>query len=75
VLEEEDDNVKKTNLKPSLAEEAAAAAKSAAAAAVDVARASQELLNSKNEGGIMIEFLSFPPLALKKTGFLKTLSD
>ncbi|KAH8493053.1 hypothetical protein H0E87_022349 [Populus deltoides] len=49
VLEEEDDNVKKTNLKPSLAEEAAAAAKSAAAAAVDVARASQELLNSKNE--------------------------
>nr|TKR68991.1 peroxisomal membrane protein PEX14-like isoform X2 [Populus alba] len=50
VLEEEDDNVKKTNLKPSLAEEAAAAAKSAAAAAADVARASQELLNSKNEG-------------------------
>ncbi|XP_073269033.1 peroxisomal membrane protein PEX14 [Populus alba] len=49
VLEEEDDNVKKTNLKPSLAEEAAAAAKSAAAAAADVARASQELLNSKNE--------------------------
>ncbi|XP_061956904.1 peroxisomal membrane protein PEX14 isoform X3 [Populus nigra] len=49
VLEEEDDNVKKTNLKPSLAEEAAAAAKAAAAAAVDVARASQELLNSKNE--------------------------
>lgn len=75
MLEEEDDNVKKTNLKPSLAEEAAAAAKSAAAAAVDVARASQELLNSKNEGGIMIEFLSFPPLSLKKTGFLKTLSD
>uniref|UniRef100_A0A6N2MCK9 Peroxisomal membrane protein PEX14 n=1 Tax=Salix viminalis TaxID=40686 RepID=A0A6N2MCK9_SALVM len=49
VLEEEDENVKKTNLKPSLAEEAAAAAKSAAAAAADVARTSQELLNSKDE--------------------------
>ena len=66
MLEEEDDNVKKTNLKPSLAEEAAAAAKSAAADAADVARASQELLNSKDEGWIMIEFLSFPPVVSLK---------
>ncbi|GLU20715.1 hypothetical protein SLE2022_368990 [Rubroshorea leprosula] len=49
VLEEEDDLVKKTNSKPSLAEEAAAAAKAAAAAATDVAKASQEMLNSRNE--------------------------
>ncbi|KAF9667864.1 hypothetical protein SADUNF_Sadunf15G0067600 [Salix dunnii] len=49
VLEEEDDSLMKTNTKPSLAEEAAAAAKAAAAAAADVARASQEMLNSKNE--------------------------
>jgi peroxin-14 len=54
VLEEEDDSVMKTNTKLSLAEEAAAAAKAAAAAAADVARASQEMLNSKNEGGIVI---------------------
>jgi hypothetical protein len=64
VLEEEDDSVMKTNTKLSLAEEAAAAAKAAAAAAADVARASQEMLNSKNEGGIVIEllFFSFPAL-------------
>lgn len=49
VLEEEDDPVKKANAKPSLAEEAAAAAKAAAAAAADVAKASQEMLNSKSE--------------------------
>ncbi|XP_011028565.1 PREDICTED: peroxisomal membrane protein PEX14 isoform X2 [Populus euphratica] len=49
VLEEEDDSVMKTNAKLSLAEEAAAAAKAAAAAAADVARASQEMLNSENE--------------------------
>ncbi|KAL3571094.1 hypothetical protein D5086_028343 [Populus alba] len=49
VLEEEDDSVMKTDTKLSLAEEAAAAAKAAAAAAADVARASQEMLNSKNE--------------------------
>jgi len=54
VLEEEGDSVMKTNTKLSLAEEAAAAAKAAAAAAADVARASQEMLNSKNEGGIVI---------------------
>lgn len=50
VLDEEDDPTRKTNLKPSLAEEAAAAAKAAAAAAADVAKASQEMLNSKSEG-------------------------
>ncbi|MBA0806531.1 hypothetical protein Gohar_005982, partial [Gossypium harknessii] len=51
VLEEENDHAKKLDAKPSLAEEAAAAAKAAAAAAADVAKASQEMLNSKNEGG------------------------
>ncbi|XP_065875980.1 peroxisomal membrane protein PEX14 isoform X2 [Euphorbia lathyris] len=49
VLEEDDDSGKKIDAKPSLAEEAAAAAKAAAAAAADVAKASQEMLNSKNE--------------------------
>ncbi|XP_017637973.1 peroxisomal membrane protein PEX14 isoform X1 [Gossypium arboreum] len=49
VLEEENDHAKKLDAKPSLAEEAAAAAKAAAAAAADVAKASQEMLNSKNE--------------------------
>ncbi|KAI3759387.1 hypothetical protein L6452_07161 [Arctium lappa] len=50
VLEDgEEDLAKKTNTKPTLAEEAAAAAKAAAAAASDVARASQEMLVSKTE--------------------------
>ncbi|KAK9108070.1 hypothetical protein Syun_024081 [Stephania yunnanensis] len=51
VLEDEEGehSIKKINSGPSLAEEAAAAAKSAAAAAADVARASQDMLNSKNE--------------------------
>ncbi|XP_038686736.1 peroxisomal membrane protein PEX14-like isoform X2 [Tripterygium wilfordii] len=49
VSEEDDDPVKKINAKPSLAEETAAAAKAAAAAAADVAKASQEMLSSKNE--------------------------
>ncbi|WOH10541.1 hypothetical protein DCAR_0730010 [Daucus carota subsp. sativus] len=48
VSEEDEDLANKTNSKPSLAEEAAAAAKSAAAAAADVARASQDMLISKN---------------------------
>lgn len=48
--EEDEDLANKTNSKPSLAEEAAAAAKSAAAAAADVARASQDMLISKNGG-------------------------
>ncbi|GLT72071.1 hypothetical protein SLA2020_440360 [Shorea laevis] len=48
-LEEENDLAKKKDSKPSLAEEAAAAAKAAAAAAADVAKASQEMLRSKNE--------------------------
>lgn len=51
-MEEEDGIVKKTDARPSLAEEAAAAAKAAAAAASDVAKASQEMLTSKNEGWI-----------------------
>ncbi|XP_022134944.1 peroxisomal membrane protein PEX14 isoform X2 [Momordica charantia] len=49
VLEEDDGVEKKINSKPSVAEEAAAAAKAAAAAASDVAKASQEMLYSKNE--------------------------
>lgn len=56
VLEEEDDNAKKIDEKPSLAEEAAAAAKAAAAAAADVAKASQEMLNSKIKGGSLMDF-------------------
>ncbi|TXG50278.1 hypothetical protein EZV62_022802 [Acer yangbiense] len=59
VLEDENDIVKKTDAKPSLAEEAAAAAKAAAAAATDVAKASQEMLNSKNnEKRYFEEFMS-----------------
>ena len=54
MLEEENDHAKKSDAKPSLAEETAAAAKAAAAAAADVAKASQEMLNSKNEGGILM---------------------
>lgn len=57
MLEEENDHAKKLDAKPSLAEEAAAAAKAAAAAAADVAKASQEMLNSKNEGGVIMAFL------------------
>ncbi|XP_026404971.1 peroxisomal membrane protein PEX14-like isoform X2 [Papaver somniferum] len=50
VLEEDgDDSLEKNTLKPNPAEEAAAAAKAAAAAASDVAKASQEMLNSKLE--------------------------
>ncbi|KAL8256925.1 hypothetical protein R6Q59_028966 [Mikania micrantha] len=45
----EEDAADKTDRKPTLAEEAAAAAKAAAAAASDVARASEEMLVSKNE--------------------------
>ncbi|KAK1565191.1 hypothetical protein Q3G72_020789 [Acer saccharum] len=59
VLEDENDIEKKTDAKPSLAEEAAAAAKAAAAAAADVAKASQEMLNSKNnEKRYFEEFMS-----------------
>ncbi|KAK3224959.1 hypothetical protein Dsin_004821 [Dipteronia sinensis] len=59
ILEDENDIVKKTDAKPSLAEEAAAAAKAAAAAAADVAKASQEMLNSKNnEKRYFEEFMS-----------------
>lgn len=54
-MEEENDLVKKIDSKPSLAEEAAAAAKAAAAAAADVAKASQEMLNSRNEGGFILD--------------------
>ncbi|XP_020230319.1 peroxisomal membrane protein PEX14 isoform X2 [Cajanus cajan] len=48
-LEEENDQLKRICSKPSLAEETAQAAKVAAVAAADIAKASQELLTSKNE--------------------------
>jgi peroxin-14 len=48
-MDEDNNDVKEIDSKPSLAEEAAAAAKSAAAAAADVAMASQAMLNSKND--------------------------
>ncbi|XP_031374664.1 peroxisomal membrane protein PEX14-like isoform X1 [Punica granatum] len=47
VMGEENGIPKETHLKPTLAEETTAAAKAAAAAAADVAKASEELLNSK----------------------------
>ncbi|XP_021733632.1 peroxisomal membrane protein PEX14 [Chenopodium quinoa] len=49
VVMDEDSHEEETDKKPSLAEEATAAAKAAAAAAADVAKASQELVISKNE--------------------------
>lgn len=48
-FDEEDSLEKKTAGKPSLAEEVAAAAKAAAAAAADVAKASHEMIITKNE--------------------------
>ncbi|KAL1333967.1 peroxisomal membrane protein PEX14 isoform X3 [Arachis ipaensis] len=49
VVEEDDEELKKLDRKPTLVEEAAQAAKSAAAAAADVAKASQDMLISKEE--------------------------
>lgn len=49
ISDEENDALKRANAGPSLEEETAAAAKAAAAAAADVAKASQEMLNSKVE--------------------------
>ncbi|WVZ10712.1 hypothetical protein V8G54_015242 [Vigna mungo] len=49
VLDNDDEQLKKTDNKPTLMEEAAQAAKSAAAAAEEVAKASQEILASKGE--------------------------
>lgn len=50
ITDEENDALKRANTGPSLEEETAAAAKAAAAAAAEVAKASQEMLNSKVEG-------------------------
>ncbi|KAI5562639.1 hypothetical protein BDE02_15G065600 [Populus trichocarpa] len=73
VLEEEDDSVMKTNTKLSLAEEAAAAAKAAAAAAADVARASQEMLNSKNEEKICFkEFMNMLDVQVQEMKSMST---
>lgn len=59
MLEEETDPLKKTDAKPSLAEEAVAAAKAASAAASDVARVSQEMMKTKSEGRCYICGLSW----------------
>lgn len=53
VLDNDDEQLKKTDDKPTLMEEAAQAAKSAAAAAAEVAKVSQEILASKGEGGFI----------------------
>ncbi|BAT76098.1 Peroxisomal membrane protein [Vigna angularis] len=49
VLDNDDEQLKKTDDKPTLLEEAAQAAKSAAAASAEVAKASQEIMASKGE--------------------------
>ncbi|XP_054822438.1 peroxisomal membrane protein PEX14-like isoform X2 [Prosopis cineraria] len=49
VIEDEDDQLKRTDSKPTLAEEATQAAKEAAAAAAEMAKVSQEMLASKSE--------------------------
>ncbi|KAK8569377.1 hypothetical protein V6N13_046436 [Hibiscus sabdariffa] len=73
VLEEENDHAKKIDAKPSLAEEAAAAAKAAAAAAADVAKASQEMLNSKNEERTRFE--EFMNLMVAQVQEMKSMSN
>lgn len=50
IVEDEDDESKRTDSKPVLVEEAAQAAKEAAAAATEMAKVSRELLTSKSEG-------------------------
>lgn len=68
VREEDNDSPTKLDSKPSLAEEAAAAAKAAAAAASDVAKASQDILNSKVEGELfVIEFIVILSVLSMKT--------
>lgn len=57
VLEGEEGQMKKNDMKPSVAEEAAAAAKAAAAAASDAALASQEIMVSKGEENRCFEAL------------------
>ncbi|KAI4343757.1 hypothetical protein L6164_011066 [Bauhinia variegata] len=49
VLEQDNDQLKKIDSKPTSEEEAAQAAKAAAAAAADVAKATQQMLTSKSE--------------------------
>lgn len=59
VLDKEYDQLKRTDSRSTLAEEAAQAAKAAAVAAADIAKASQELLTSKVEGGLIkLQFAS-----------------
>lgn len=59
VLGEENGISKETHLRPSLAEETAAAAKAAATAAADMAKASEELLNSKLQGKLSTHGIGF----------------
>lgn len=53
-----------------MAEEAAVAAKAAAAAAADLALTSREILSSKSEGGIKMEFSLFYCMNLYPKHFL-----
>ncbi|XP_044486854.1 peroxisomal membrane protein PEX14-like [Mangifera indica] len=67
VLEEQDDITKKTNGKPSFAEEAVVAAKAAAASAADVAKASQEMLKSQiDEKSCFEEFKNLLDVQVKE---------
>ncbi|KAJ8641905.1 hypothetical protein MRB53_018599 [Persea americana] len=73
VVLEKDHSEKTDNPKPTMAEEAAAAAKAAAVAAADVARASQELLNSKSEERKYLEsFMSLLDVQVKE---MKSMRD
>ncbi|KAK6920713.1 Peroxisome membrane anchor protein Pex14p, N-terminal [Dillenia turbinata] len=73
VVLEEDELAKKLNSKPSLTEETAAAAKAAAAAASDVAKASQEMVNSKNEEKMY--FMEFMNMLDAQQREMKSLSN
>lgn len=61
---EGDESEKEDKHSPKLAEEAAEAAKAAASAAAVVAKASQELLSSKNEGLLILQL--FLPIVFDK---------
>lgn len=59
VVAEENDVKKDETSRSGLAEGAAEAAKAAVSAAAIAAKASEELLNAKNEGSLMLIFLFF----------------
>ncbi|CAI0549630.1 unnamed protein product [Linum tenue] len=67
VMEEKNGDGGITNIKPTLAEEAAAAAKAAAAAASDVAKASQEMMISRYEEKVNMEkFMDLMQMQVKE---------